>query len=355
MVEFLKKLFQFFFGWLSTPDKPPTDNDDDDDDDNDEDTNNGEDDFPTGMTKFPYRAEDTNAVGLASGFEYTIEEADAMEGTNAISFERVADHHGMHSTSLREFNTGELYRVGDTVYIPSVDELCFAEYCRHTNDLDAAVAAYMEMPSRPNRAMLDAARYRGAGIIGEKYATTSIVFYSPNDDIVGTSESRSEMINGQREYQVNWGSDIWKCNVFMHDCTYHAGYTPDIRQSNKHYIKAGELHFSEKFEQINVDDLTPGCVIQLFGGIGSDDSHNMILMSFIERKAIDVPDLNVEEWIFKGMGAEKNRVAVSIRRHFVITDRDEVEDGYKVYKEFDLTKRTYIRLFRPLFDRNEVA
>jgi len=163
------------------------------------------------------------------------------------------------------------------------------------------------------------------------------------------------MINGQREYRVNWGEDIWKCNVFMHDCTYHAGYTPDIRESNKHYIKAGELHFSEKFEQINVDHLTPGCVIQLFGGVSSEDSHNMVLMSFIERKAIDVPDLNVEEWTFKGMGAEKNRAAVSIRRHFVITDRDEVEDGYKVYKELDLTKRTYIRLFRPLFDRNEVA
>jgi|GEM_PF-887487 len=352
MLEFLKKLFQFFFGWLSTPDKPPTDNDDDDDN---EDTNNGEDDLPTGMTKFPYWAEDTDAVGLMPGVEYRIEEADAMEGTNAISFERVGDHHGMHSTSLREFNTSELYRVGDTVYIPSVDELCFAEYCRHTNDLDEAVAGYMNLPSRPNRAMLEAGRYRGAGIIGEKYGTISVVFYSPNGELAGANESRSDMINGQREYRVNWGTDLWKCNVFMHDCTFHAGYEPDVRGIEKHYIRAGKLHFSEKFEQINVDDLTPGCVIQLFGGEGSDDSHNMVLMSFIERKAIDVPDLNVEEWTFKGMGAEKNRVAVSIRRHFVITDRDEEENGYKVYKEFDLTKRTYIRLFRPLFDRNEIA
>lgn len=346
MLEFLKKLFQLLFGWLGRPDdpepEPPT-------------PEEPENDLPTGMTKFPYRAEDTDVVGLASGFVYTIEEADAMEGTNVISFEWVAEHHGMHNTSLREFNTGEIYRVGDTVYIPSVDELCFAEYCRHTNDLEVAVAAYMDLPSRPNRAMLEAARYRGTGIIGEKYATLSVVFYSPNEELAGANESRSEMINGQREYQVNWGQKVWKCNVFMHDCAFHAGFEPDVRDSNKHYIRAGELHFSEKFEQINIEDITPGCVIQLFGGEGSDDSHNMILMSFIERKAIDEPGLNLEEWIFKGMGAEKERVAVSIRRHFVIADRDEVEDGYKVYKEYDLTKRTYIRLFRPLYDRNEIV
>ncbi len=352
MLDFLKNLLQFLFGWLDSPDTPPTDNGNSD---NDRSINNEGDDLPKGMTKFPYRAEETDAVGLAPGFAYTIEERDVMEGTNALSFEGVADHHGMHSTSLREFNTEEIYRVGDTLYIPSVDELCFAEYCRHTNDLDAAVAGYMDLPSRPNRAMLDAARYRGAGLIGEKYATTSIVFFSPNDGLVGANESRSEMINGQREYGVNWGPDIWKCNIFMHDCAYHAGYEPDVKESNKHYIRAGELHFSEKFEQIDVEDHTPGCVIQLFGGTGSDDSHNMVLMSFIERKAIDEPGLNVEEWTFKGMGAEKDRVAVSVRRHFVITDRDEVEDGYKVYKEYDLTKRTYVRLFRPLFDRNEVV
>jgi len=352
-MEFLKKLFQFLFGWLSTPDTPPID--DDNDDITDTDTNDGEDDVPTGIERFPYRSAETDAVGLEAGFEYTIGAADAIEDTNTLSFEQVAEHHGMHSTSLREFNKGEIYRVGDMVYIPSVDELCFAEYCRHYGDLDAAVAAYMEMPLRPNRAMLNAARYRGAGEIGAKYATTSVVFYSPNGALAGANESRSDMINGQREYRVNWGTDIWKCNVFMHDCTFHTGFEPDVRSSNKHYIKAGELHFSEKFGQINIEDLTPGCVVQLFGGVGSDDSHNMVLMSFMERKAIDEPGLNVEEWTFKGMGAEKNRVAVSVRRHFVITDRDEEENGYKVYKEYDLTKRTYIRLFRPLYDRNEVV
>jgi len=160
MLDFLKKLFQLLFGWLSTPDTPPIDNSDDN-----EEPNDGEDGLPTGMTKFPYRSEDTDAVGLMPGFVYTIEEGDAMDDTNAISFERVAEHHGMHSTSLREFNIGEIYRVGDTVYVPSVDELCFAEYCRHTNDLDAAVTAYMELPSRPNRAMLEAAGQTKAAAI----------------------------------------------------------------------------------------------------------------------------------------------------------------------------------------------
>ena len=353
MTELFKKLLFLLFGWFIKPNEPdrpdPTTGNEDDDE------NDGN-DLPSGMTKFPYRAEDTDTVVLERGFEYIIVQGDALSETDVVNFELVADQYGMHNTSLREFNTDEIYRVGDTLYIPSVDELCFAEYCRHTQNLAAAVREYLAMPLRPNRAMLDAARYRGAGIIGEKYGTVSVVFYSPNAVLAGANESRSDLINGQREYRVNWGENVWKCNIFMHDCTFHAGFEPDVRGIEKHYIRAGKLHYSEKYEQINIEDVTPGCVVQLFGGEGSDDSHNMVLMSFIGRKVIDdAPDLNVEEWTFKGMGAERDRVAVSIRSHIVIADRDEVEDGYKVYKEYDVSKRTYIRLFRPLYDKNEIV
>ncbi len=338
MLEWVKKIFRFIFGFLKDPEPLKPRN-------------------PLAEgAEFPFTFDEVNIVALDAGFNYTITEADTMDDTNALSFERVADHHGMHRTSLREFNQNDIYRVGDKVYIPSVDELCFMEYCRHYEDIVLAAEAYTSLPPRPNRAMLDAARYRGAGDIGASYATTSTIFYSPNDVLAGANESRSEVINGQREYQVNWGENIWKCNVFMHDCTYHAGYEPDVYERNKHYIRAGKLHFSEKFEQIDIEDITPGGVIQLFAGESEEDSHNMVLMSFIERKGIETTDgLNVEEWTFKAMGAEKDRAAVSIRRHFVIVDRDEVEDAYKAYKEFDLTKRTHLRLFRPIVERGELV
>jgi len=339
MLTFFKKFIQFILNLFGARD-----------------VGDGNDKIPPPVSgEFPYRASEVSGFELAPGFDYTIQEADAMTDSNALSFERVAEHFGMHRTSLREFNQKDIYRVGDEVYIPSMDELRFMEYCRHYDNLDEAFSGYLDMPPRPNRAMLDAARYRGAREIGASYATISTTFYSPNNVLAGASERRSEVINGQREYQVNWGRDIWKCNVFMHDCTYHAGYEPDVRPVEKHYIRAGKLHYSEKFEQIDIEDITPGCVIQLFGGESSEDSHNMVLMSFIERKPIDVENLNVEEWIFKAMGAEKDRVAVSIRRHFVIADRDEMEDGYKAYKEFDLTKRTYLRLFKPLYEREVIA
>jgi len=139
MLEFLKKLFQFIFRLFGADETTEPDND-----------NN-----PPPEPKFPYRSDEISDVELTPGLDYIIQEADAMEDSTALSFEKVAEHHGMHRTSLREFNQKDIYRIGDTVYIPSVDELCFMEYCRHHNKLNDAVAGYLDIPPRPNRAMLD--------------------------------------------------------------------------------------------------------------------------------------------------------------------------------------------------------
>ncbi len=342
MLELLKKLIALFFGKRlkpnpgpvgpgpvtpPTPPPPP----------------------PEDTTPFPLRANQVDGVMLESGFDYTIVSEDLMTGSENVRFETVAERFGMHRTTLRDFNKSQdSYRLGDTLYIPSIDELCFMEYHRMWDDLDEVVRNYLNMPDEPNRIMLNAARYRGAGDMGISYGTESTTFYSANGQLDGANPSRSEMINGQREYRVNWGPNIWKCNIFMHDCTYHANYTPHMT-SNDHYITAGSLHRSNKYEQIEISDVTPGCIVQLFGGEGSNDSHNMVLMSFVERKELDESE-PTEEWTFKAMGAEKDRVAVSIRRHVVSMDTSD--EFYAVRRDLDITNREFVRFFKPKFKRD---
>lgn len=343
MLALLRKLIEFFFGKRNNDPSPnPNPN-----------PNPGTTDPPPpnpGLP-FPLRAKQIDGISIEPGFDYTIQSEDAMEDSFVVKFETVAERYGMHRTSLRAFNEAQdTYKVGEVLYVPSFDELCFMEYHRMEDDLDKVIENYRNMPNEPNRILLNAARYRGAGDMGLSYGTISTTFYSANSGLDGASERRSEMIKGQREYRVNWGENLWKCNVFMHDCVYYAGYLPDML-SNDHYITAGSLHLSNNYQQIEIDEVTPGCIIQLYGGEGSNDSHNMVLMAFIERKELNENE-PTEEWTFKAMGAEKDRVAVSIRRHIVYMDTSG--DFYKVNKSLDHGKRTYIRLFKPKFKRDIV-
>jgi hypothetical protein len=50
--------------------------------------------------------------------------------------------------------------------------------------------------------------------------------------------TRSETINGEKEYKVAWGANVWKCSVFLHDTSYAAGFKPDMT-ANNHYQLAG--------------------------------------------------------------------------------------------------------------------
>ncbi len=303
---------------------------------------------PTPLITYPLKADQVDGVNLTQGTNYTLTAEDMFENEAVIDLEKVAERNGMHESSLSAFNEHRALTVGNQCYVPSVDELCFYEYCLKYKELEMAKANYLTMPETPNKKLLKAARYRGAGELGKFYGTSSLVFRSPNGQLDGASERRTELINGNKEFKVNWGPDLWKCNIFMHDCVFFSGYQPDML-SNDHYITAGSLQVSSRYKQLTVEEVTPGCVVQLFNGSGSNASHNMVLMSFVERIGIDGGS---EVWTFKAMGAESDRVAVSIRRHYL--KPEAVDDFYHVDTELDHSTRTFIRFFKPLFKRDLV-
>ncbi len=234
---------------------------------------------------------------------------------------------------------------GNIVYIPSADELLFMELKKqHRGDYSIAVEVYRNYTESKNYHLYQSARTRSAGKIGLAYATESTIFLSPNKSLAGASNSRSEMVHGKKEYRINWGEYLWKCNVFLHDSVLYAGYQPHVT-SNKHYITAGSLHQSNKYQQVKIEDVAPGCLLQLYGGTGSNDSHNMVLSSFIERTPLN-DDSGNERWTFIAIGAEAERAAESKRSHEVNPNHNE-EDFYEV---LDGT-RAYIRFFQPVSER----
>ncbi len=303
---------------------------------------------PSPLLNYPVKSVQVPELNLELGMDYVVQSSDINVHTQEVDHEKVGEQYGIHGSTLNEFNDERSFFVGDTMYIPSVDELCFYEYCRFYDELAVAQREYLRMPQTPNKNLLFAARHRASGDIGASYGTKSLVFYSRNPNLIGASQRRSDIIKGHREYRVNWGENLWKCNIFMHDCVYQAGYKPDV-MANQHYITAGSLQYSNRYERIKAHEVTPGCIIQLYNGSESNESHNMVLVSFIHRKQLEG---NTERWSFKALGAELDRAAVSYRQHFI--HMDEFGDYYKVNDELDNTGRQYIRLFRPLYLRDMV-
>ncbi|MEM7102502.1 MAG: hypothetical protein AAF502_05155 [Bacteroidota bacterium] len=297
--------------------------------------------------EFAVKAANLADLPLEVGLPYLINDDD-ITGYGEVDYESIAEHHGMHKISLRAFNPETVHNAGDMLYIPSKDELCFMAYFKHHGNLADAINGYENLPATPNRVLLYAARYRASGELGKAYGTSSLEFITPNNNLVGAFESKSKEINGQREYRVNWGANLWKCNIFTHDCVFHSGHLPDV-MANQHYITAGSLQRSNRYKQLTIDEVTPGCIAQLYNGSGSNSSHNMILVSFIMREKIHGEE-HGERWSFEALGAESDRCAASIRHHVVSTDT--TEDFYEVLTDRDFSGRKYIRFFKPLYKRD---
>jgi hypothetical protein len=273
--------------------------------------------------------------------------ADQVSGVESADWERLAEAHGMMARKLVAFNQhiatasdgadtalmGEAaapkLAAGVRVYIPSADELLFAE-CAHRagGDLAAATSLFSGVAAGSNLPMLRVARERASGQLGLGYGTPGDagVFYSPNPGLNGASERRTSTINGQKEYRVNWGPDFWKCSVFLHDVAYAAGWKPDVAE-NKHYRLAGQLHLSKDYKEIPVKQAKPGAAWQRFGGTRSNESHNAILSSFVTVTPVDD---TWEDWSFTIIGAETDRAAESDRLHRVRKGTNETNDGKRI-------------------------
>jgi hypothetical protein len=295
----------------------------------------------------------TGAIELAEGTWLEVT-SDHMTGGEAKAWESIAKAHGMsedllipfnqHIESVAEGSTEEVgaavtptLTAGVRIYIPSAAEILLAQCRKRTKSLSEAVAKYKELSGSFNLSMMENARQRASGVVGESYGTSGVdgIFYTQNPDIAGASSRRSDVINGETEYRVNWGVDFWKCSVFLNDVAFSAGYKPDMTDNN-HYRLAGQLHWSREWEEVNVSQAAPGCGWQRFGGTGSNESHNAVLSSFVEVE--DVSE-DIEQWTFSIVGAESDRAAESERVHQIKKGTNENTAGKK------------IRFFKPKYER----
>jgi hypothetical protein len=301
------------------------------------------------------RAEDVTELNLAAGKTYTISAQDMAAGGTDEVWRKVAKDHGMAPEKLRPFNQhivelsfgwGPNARFTDEaklaegvkIYIPSTQELLLVECRGKASSFEEAVQLYGQIASSQNMAILEKSRTRASGRLGEAYGTAGVdggVFLTPNARINGASSSRSEMINGQREYRVMWAANFWKCSVFMHDVVFDAGYRPHMNENN-HYMLAGRLQESPNYQEVPVQDAKPGDCWQRFGGTRSNESHNAILTSFVRRRPFGD---GFELWEMDIVGSENDRAAESTRSHKMIEGTNETDDGKRV------------RFYRPKFRR----
>jgi len=293
---------------------------------------------------------------LMAGFYHTFSDEDILD------WNFWARKYGMHFTNLKKFNqriiedyfwdklieryaeTVELI-VGETIYIPSMEELTLHSFANHYPTETEVIDIYQSFRTTEADIILKVAYKRASGLIGKHYGTESLVFLSPNPDLIGASERNTEWVDAEIQYKVNWGADVWKCNIYMHDVIYDAGFEPDV-MSNDHYITAGQLHLSEKFEALSVEEVQPGNLVQLFSGSGSNDSHNLILTTFICRKQ---QKATTEIWMFTALGAEVDTAAASVRIFEI-----SISPSEKNYKVLDGSSE-FIRFFKPKNSRHEIA
>ena len=305
----------------------------------------------------PSRAADLVELIVTDGVEYTLVEAD-MVGEEDEIWEVIARRHGMRDADLIRFNQHVLtvaegdaetiesdaprLLAGVTIYIPSSDELVFGECRERGGTMEEATRLYGELAQGSNLQVMAAARMRASGRRGEGYGNRGLTdsedsagpFLTPNAELNGASQRRSEVIDGQREYQVNWNASskgFWKCSLFLHDVLFQAGYQPHML-SNDHYQLAGRLHESDAVTEIPVEQAGPGTLWQRFGGRGADDSHNAILTSFVTVE----PTANeeYEEWSFRILGAEEEGAGESERSHTMVKGTNETVTGSRVIRFF---------------------
>jgi len=293
-------------------------------------------------------------------FEITPGTNYVLTQTDALDIDEFARSHAFYLDDFLAFNQiikedffwGKLierkvnsleFSKGNTFYIPSNEEIALLAFSNKFDNKEEAINQYSAYRNSDEEKILKTAIKRASKIIGQHYGTKSLIFLSPNDNLIGASESRVESINNEKQYKVNWGSDIWKCNIFVHDVVYDSGFEPDI-MDNQHYITAGQLHQSEKFAHLEVEMTKPGTLVQLYSGEGANQSHNLILTSFVDRTNKNNGN---ELWKFKALGAEQDRAAVSFRKYEVAVIDNEYEIVGARFEK--------IRFFKPKFEHNNLV
>ncbi|MDP6935166.1 MAG: hypothetical protein QGG40_19760, partial [Myxococcota bacterium] len=205
----------------------------------------------------PTKASGTTEIDLKSGTTYTVTDGDLQGGDEAAAWKAIARQHGMHEDTLIAFNqhvatvqvdehavaqpVTPTLTAGTDLYLPSAQEQLLFQCRDKAGSYEGGVALYAEVAGlESNIALLETARERSSGDIGEGYGIPGLdgKFLTENPDLAGASELRTTKINGKKQYKVNWGSEFWKCSLFLHDVIFSAGLEPHMTE-NQHYLLAG--------------------------------------------------------------------------------------------------------------------
>lgn len=287
----------------------------------------------------PSRAGDVRQVRLAPGSTYKVT-ADDLAGGESLAWEKIGERFGMKAGHLAAFNShvvstgmagasprtvAATLKEGVELYVPSSAEILFGQCVAKGGSVEAGTNLYKQVSAGANDEVMAAARSRASGKVGESYGVAGVggVFYSPNLALAGASTKRSEKIGKQTEYKVNWGSDFWKCSVFMNDVVFQAGYKPAFME-NKHYATAGNAETSGAYTEVSVGQAAPGHLWQRDGGSGQDQSHNAVLSSFVTVENVDA---ETDVWKFDIVGAEQDRAAESEQAYYMKKGTNVKTDG----------------------------
>lgn len=284
------------------------------------------------------RSGEPDRVTLSAGKSYVVTDTDMGESD---PWRSIARANGVTPDRLQAFNqhvsevnvggtTQEMplpptqLAVGVEIYIPSAQELAFAECRRKAKNYDEAISLYGKLTAGPNIKMLDAAKFRASGEVGESYGTQGVKgsFYTPNAEVAGAR--KGPMVEGKQQYKVFWLADFWKCSIFMNDSVFQAGYKPALT-ANKHYATAGTADKQPQYKVVKAADAMPGDCFQRFGGAGSDESHNAVLSTFVD--IVDLGD-GTESWKWNIIGAEADRAAEGEHESTVDKATGKVVGGY---------------------------
>jgi len=217
---------------------------------------------------------------LPKGRTITLTAAD-VKGDAESTWQHVAEQNGSIAWRVKQANEGVAPVVGTQLYLPSTEEMLYADCLRATGDAQKAAAKYAEVSNAGGLAVLKGAREAASGKSGESYGTAGVGgnFYASNPELAGASSRRTVQEGGKTLYKIAWGSNFWKCNLFANESVYRGGYAPSM-QSNKHYTTAGRLHTDTKtFQEVPASAAYAGLVTVFQSGGGSNESHTGVLGS----------------------------------------------------------------------------
>lgn len=280
-------------------------------------------------------------IRMPKGQDYVVK-ADDVGYNKQGTLDDIGEKFGIIGWRVAQANEGiEEVVEGTTLYLPSSEELLYADCVKKAGDHDKGKAMFAEVSENGGLAVVAGARKAASGQSGESYGTQGVEgkFWASNPELAGASSRRTTTENGQNLYKINWLSSFWKCNLFANEAAYRGGYEPSLK-ANKHYTTAGGLHMDrEHYNELPASQAHAGCIVTLTAGTGSDESHSGVCgnMPLITK---DADGNDVVEFTF--IGASTDRAKEQDKKITVKSGTNEIVSG---------DSHTNLRFLKPIKKR----